>query len=187
MARNLTPEMESATTAETVVPVVLVEALFDSGAVRMFSGIGELSFNSQTYLGAGNLLGVGGVQETQELRATGIDITVSGIPSEMLSLALSEPYQGRICRVYLGALDTNTGALIGSPYQIFSGSMDVMSINEGGETASIGIAVESRLLDLERGRERRYEHEDQQIDYPGDMFFQYVPTLQDATITWGRG
>lgn len=186
MPRNLTPTMEAATLAEVVVPIVLIEALFDSGAVRMWSGIGNLTFNSQTYLGAGNLLGIGTVQETQELRATGVDITVSGIPSEMLSLALSEAYQGRVCRVYVGALNTNTGALVGNPYQVFAGTMDVMSISDGGETASIGIAVESRLIDLERGRERRYEHEDQQIDYPGDLFFQYVPTLQDATITWGR-
>ena len=186
MARNLSGGLEAATTADVVAPILLVEALFDSGAVRLWTGMGSLSFNGQTYLGAGNLLAVGGVQETQELRATGVDLTVSGVPSEMLSLALAEPYQGRGCKVYFGALDTNTGALIADPYQIFAGTIDVMSIAEGGDTATIGLSVESQMLDLERSRERRYEHEDQQIDYPGDMFFQYVPTLQDATITWGR-
>lgn len=186
MSRTLTVAMESATTAEVVVPVLLVEALFDSAPVRLWSGIGDLTYASNIYSGAGALLGVGSALETQELRATGLDITLSGVPSELLSLALAEPYQGRECRVYLAALNVNTGALIADPYMIFAGRMDTMTVSENGDTASIGLATESRLIDLERSRERRYEGADQALDYPADKFFEHVQAIQDAQITWGK-
>jgi hypothetical protein len=186
MARNLTTAFEAATLASTVIPVVLVEALFDSSPVRLWTGLGDLSWNSVVWTGAGSLLGVGSTLETQEIRATGVDVTLSGIPTELLSLALTEKYQGRECRIYLAAMNTNTGALIADPYMIYSGRMDTMTVSENGDTSSIGLATESRLIDLERSRERRYENEDQQLDWPGDLFFQYVPSIQDAQITWGR-
>jgi len=186
MARTLPAGFEAATIAEVVVPVILVEALFDSAPVRLWSGIGNLVWNGGTYAGAGALLGVGTAMETQEMRATGMDITLSGVPSELLSLALAEPYQGRECRVYLAVLNTNTGALLADPYMIFSGRMDTMTVSENGDTASIGLATESRLIDLERSRERRYEDSDQKMDYPSDNFFEYVQSIQDATITWGK-
>jgi hypothetical protein len=35
-----------------------------------------------------------------------------------------------------------------------------------------------------QARVRRYTHEDQQIDAPGDKFFEFIPSLQDAQIPW---
>lgn len=64
--------------------------------------------------------------------------------------------------------------------------MDVMQIDDSGETARITISVESKLIDLERSRERRYEDADQRIDWPSDRFFKFVPSIQDAEIVWGR-
>jgi hypothetical protein len=185
MSRSLTAPMEAATLAPVICPILLVEALFDSGTVRMWSGFGDLSWGG-TWIGAGNLLGIGDVTEASELRATGLDVSLSGIPSEMLALALSEPYQDREARVYLGVFDTNTGALLADPYLVFGGRMDVMQIEDGGQSAKISISVESKLIDLERGRERRWEDADQTAFFPGDRFFKFVQSVQDVTLTWGR-
>ena len=184
--RDLTAGMADAVTAPVIAPVMLAEALFDSGAVRVWSGYGELSWAGLTWYGAGHLLSVSAVTETQELRATGATFALSGIPSDLLGLALTEPYQGRPVRLLFGAMDTAAGAIIGDPYQMFAGRCDVMEITEGGDSATIEIAVESRLIDLERPRERRYEHEDQQTDFPGDRGLEYVPSLQNQEIKWGR-
>lgn len=186
MPRSLTTALENATLANVVVPIMLVEAQFDSGTTRLWTGIGDLSWNSATWSGAGALMSVADVQETAEVRATGVDIVVNGIPSTLLSLALQEPYQGRTCLIYQGALNVSTGALIADPYLLFRGRMDVMTIEESGETASITLAVESRLIDLEVARERRYEHQDQIVDFPTDKFFEYTATLVDSQIVWGR-
>ena len=63
--------------------------------------------------------------------------------------------------------------------------MDVMSIQESGEQATINITGESRLIDLEIARERRYTSEDQKIDFPDDKGLEFVADLQDKQIIWG--
>ena len=79
---------------------------------------------------------------------------------------------------------TIDGATVDS-YQIFSGRMDVMTIDETGETCSITLTAENRLIDLERPRVRRYTSEDQKSLHPNDKGFDFVNSLQEAEIKWG--
>ena len=94
-------------------------------------------------------------------------------------------WRGQPARIWLALLSAN-GGLLGDPIQVLSGRMDVMSWTEG-ETANITLTVESRLADLERARVRRYTDRDQEDEYPGDLGFQYVDSLQDTLINWGKG
>lgn len=186
MARSLDASFEAATLATLVRPILFVELAFSSGAVRVWSGLGDFAWNGATWTGAGTLMGISAIEETEEVRSAGITLTLSGVPNVMLSVALAEPYQGRPCVVHIGALDTNTNALIGSPYAVFKGRMDQMTIDEGPETSTIALSAESRLVDLERARERRYDHQDQQLVAQGDKFFEYVPSIVEAEIVWGK-
>lgn len=185
MTRSLSSGMQAVTTADVVRPIILVEAEFDSATTRMWSGTGDLSWNSETWTGTGQLLRVDAVEESIEMRAVGTTVTLSGIPSELISLALQEDYQGRTLTIYLGAFDDDNN-VITSPVTIFSGRMDVMSISEDGQTSTIEVTVENRLIDFERARERRYTSEDQKIDFPNDKGFEFVSTIQDKEIVWGR-
>ena len=155
MARTLTSGLAAAALAARVAPILLVELVFDSATTRVWSGYGDLTWGARTFTGAGTLGAVSPVEEATELRATGVDLTLSGIPSDVLSLALSEPYQGRLATIWLGAMNPDTFALIADPYQIFAGRMDVMTVSDSGDTGKVTISVESRLIDLERSSERR--------------------------------
>jgi hypothetical protein len=64
--------------------------------------------------------------------------------------------------------------------------MDIMKIDEGPESATIVLSLENRLIALDRSKERRYTHEDQQLSFPGDKGFEFVPDLQDKEIIWGK-
>ena len=64
--------------------------------------------------------------------------------------------------------------------------MDQMQITEGADASQISLSVESRLIDLERVRVRRYTSEDQKSRFPSDLAFQFVNDLQDKEIFWGR-
>jgi hypothetical protein len=64
--------------------------------------------------------------------------------------------------------------------------MDVMDITDDATTARISARYESRLIDLDRSRQRRYTPEDQTLNVPGDLGFEYVAGLQDMQIFWGR-
>lgn len=185
MARSLTTALKNAITATQVSPVILFYANFPSGAVRAWSGYGNLVFDGNTYTGVGDFGGVSEITEGTDQAARGVQFMLSGIPSSLVSTALSEEYRGRTCSLWLGALNSS-GALIADPYLLFSGRMDTMSIELGGDTASITLTGENRLIDLKRVRARRYTHEDQQIDYPGDLGLEYVAGLQDKKIFWGQ-
>lgn len=184
MSRDITSSVSTALVADNVKLALLFQADFDSGTTRAWTGLGDLSWNSQTWSGTGNYLTIGGIEETNEIKATGTTVTLSGIPSELISIALSEDYQGRLLTVWL-ALFNSSNAIIADPIQVFSGRMDVMEIQEGGETAAITVTVENRLIDLERPRTRRYTNEDQKINYPADKGFEFVPSIQEKQIIWG--
>jgi hypothetical protein len=185
MARDLTAGMTSAIVAPVVAPVFLFFADFPSGAVRAWTGFGNLTFDGDTYIGVGDFGGVERVDESTDLRANGCRFTLSGIPSSLLSAALADDYQGRTCSLFLGVLDLSSGALIADPYQVFSGRMDVMTIEDGADTASIGLDAENRLIDLYRPRETRYTNEEQQTLFAGDVGLEYVTGLQEKPINWG--
>ena len=50
----------------------------------------------------------------------------------------------------------------------------------------ISINCENRLLDMNTPVDRRYTQDDQQIDHPGDMGFQFVNGITEINIYWGK-
>lgn len=185
MSRTLSTAMQAVATAEVVRPIYLVDLEFASGSIYLWSGLGDLSFNSNTYIGAGDLLTIGAVQESTELTATGAQITLGGIKQSLLTLARDEPYQGRPLTIRLGAFNEN-GDLVASPVILFSGFMDVMTINDSGETSTITVSAENKLIIFQKTAVRRYTAEDQKIEHPTDKGFEFVAKIQEKEIVWGR-
>lgn len=185
MTRDLTAGMLAEVTAQVMRPCVLFEGEFEGGTVRLWSGLGDLTWNGEVWTGAGNLLGVSAVEETTAVVANGVTVSLSGIPVEFRSAAIEGARQGKPGRLWLGALDAS-GALVADPYLLFAGRLDVPEITFGGETFEITITYESRLIDLTRPREWRYTHEAQQVLFPGDLGFEFVTTIQDKAVWWGQ-
>lgn len=67
MARDLTAGMISAVQAETVRPILLAKIATTGGDVRVWTGIGDLTFAAEIYTGTGTLGGVSDVQESSDL------------------------------------------------------------------------------------------------------------------------
>ena len=186
MSRDLTTDFKNAVIAGTVYPAVLVTAALDSGTLRFWNGVGTLSYGGNNYTGAGNLLQVSEVVETQNIEARGAEFTLSGIPSSIISIALTEEYQDRTITQSFAAFDSS-GAIIADPFMFFSGKADVMSIEEGRATGTIKLTAENDLITLARVNERRRTPEDQKLTYAGDTFFDQVAALQSKDIVWGKG
>ena len=185
MARNLTAAQITEITAQNMRPILLCQLLFTSGTVYLWSGIGTLSWNGQSWQGIGSFGQVSPIPETSDLTAAGVKLSLSGIPSSLVTSALGEVRQGAPVTIYQGFL-TTAGAVVANPNNAWSGRMDTCEILEDGSSATISITAESRLLDLNRSRERRYEKQDQSIDFPGDLGFDYVPSLQELSVVWGK-
>lgn len=186
MSRSLTVDLAAAFESDQVAPILLSKINTTGGDVRVWSGIGDITYAAEIYTGIGTFGGISEIEENTDLGAAGIVFNLSGIPSDLLNIALDQIEHGRPATVWLGALHLTTGALIADPYQVFAGFTDVPTINDGPDTASISLTAENRLIDLERPRTRRYTTEDQKIDDVTDKGFEFVPALQDAAVIWGR-
>lgn len=185
MPRTLTREVAEQFNADHLRVVVFVEMLFRSGYLRLWSGLGNIDWNGQTWTGYGVLGSISTISESVDIRADGTQLTLSGIPQDMLSKAINECVQGNPVRIYFGALDEGEN-VIAVPFMIFSGRMDVPTVDEGEDTSTITLTAENRLIDLQRARERRYTDQDQQIDFPGDRGFEFVPMVQEWNGIWGK-
>ncbi len=180
-----------------------------SEPLYFWTGLGDTTIDGITYIGTGNLMQISNIQETAEIQAAGATLTLSGIPADMLSLALSVPYQGRIGKIKFGLIDADNNLLqletafnmllesgidigLENPEQsnvlvdMFVGYMDQMNIDESPDTATISLSLESKLLDLDKPVIRRYNNESQKALFPNDKAFEFLNDLQGKDLSWGR-
>lgn len=102
----------------------------------------------------------------------------------MLQEALGDVRLGAPAKIWFGLM--NNGALLGVPYLVFSGLVDKPSVHIGLDTLSITLALENRLVNLQRANQRRYTSADQKLYYPDDMAFNWVESLNDIALRWGN-
>jgi len=209
MSRDLIPDTIQSISQDVVRPFFAVELKFDGeNTLRMWTGQGTLILADGTeWVGAGDLLNISTIEETSEMAVKGATVTLNGIPSNVISLALGQPYQGRVCNIYFGTFTVSDGSLLqedssyilledgskiilqGSSNQfneIFSGYMDQMNIQEEAETSSVELTVENKLVDLERARVARFTSGYQKSLYENDQGFDFVESMQDKQVSWGR-
>ena len=178
---RLSPHAAASATSPVAAPVVLVELDFGSGPFRAWTGLGQLNWAGKVFEGVGSIGAVGEVEETVELRAVRLTLALSPVPQEVVDIALAErSFRLRPARLW-GALLDAEGAFVADPFPLWAGLMDTMEVTDGAEPR-VALTCESRLVDLERAEVRRYTDADQQAEYPGDRFFEYVPALQEAEI-----
>ena len=158
MARDIHADTIAEVQTDDVIPYFMALIDTDGGEVLVWSGyedyVSSVSGGSKTYIGAGELGVLSTIQESQSLSARGITLSLSGVPPARISQALNDLQQVRLVRVFMGFFTASTRVAINSEFEIFTGQTDIPTINEGGETATISITAENRLIDLERVRVR---------------------------------
>lgn len=206
--RNIPADVLAEYTSKSVQPVYIIEAFFDTGTLRLFTGYGVLNWNGETFFGGGNLIGISPIEETQDIQAKGLIVNLNGIPSNLVAIALGERSRGRHFRLYLGFVTTGNYIAVEdssgyveledesgffllenqlvdlSPYRIFSGLMDVMEISDNGQESNIKCSVENVLITGRRTKLSRYTQEDQQKRYPSDKGLNFINQLQDKEVVW---
>ena len=188
MARTIGSTFSTQLSSTQTRPFYAVEFLYTQ-SLRIWTGYGDFTVEGQIYTGLGNLISIGQVQETAETKASGIKISAGGLNTDVLASALNETQQGVIVNVYFGVLTTtsNAQAIVDTPYEIFSGFVDTVSINEQGDTSAISFNIENKLISLERPIDLRYTDQDQKHFFPNDKGLEFVNDIQDKVIAWGGG
>jgi len=189
MARDITSAFNTAIKSTNVRPIFAVELEISDGTLRLWGGYGSLTMtaggSSKTFTGTGDLLGFTPIQETSTLQMSGVTVSMTGIKSSIISTILSAQYTNRNGTVYMGLFDSSK-SVIADVYTLFKGKMDVANIQEQADTSIVTLNIESRLVQFDLPLNRLYTLEDQQVDFPNDVGFEFIPDLQDKEIIWGK-
>lgn len=189
MARNLSEGMLAALALPNLRPILLLEGEFDSGAVCVWTGYGELEWGGKTWLGWGDLLAIDPINETQNLQANGVKFTLNGLNQTIVALALQEEYQNRPIRMWFGLLwpeGSEQQGLVQDPYLIFKGRMDVLEAFSDGTNGYVYVNAENALITAMQTRKRYHTSEDQKSMYPEDLGEDFAAEIEDVEITWGN-
>jgi hypothetical protein len=189
MARDITSDFNTAIKDTVVQPIFAIELEFSDGTLRFWNGYGDITMtaggSSKVFTGTGDLLNISPIGESSTLQMQGITVALTGIKSSLVSTALTAQYTNRNGTLYMGLLNSS-GAVIADVYTLFKGKMDVLNINEGAETSTITLKIESRLVSFDLPLNRMLTLEDQQVDYATDLGFEFISSLQDKEIIWGK-
>ena len=185
--QGLDSSIVNALSEENVFPFIAVKGFFDSGNILVWSGIDDITIDSETYTGAGTVMAVSGFEETKEMKTNGITVSLSGMDETVLSYALTENFQNRKLIVHLGFLDGGTNEVKGV-MNAFTGRMTSMNISDDTTGSTVTVNAENRLIDLEKASMLRYNKESQKFVAGGttDTAFNRVLKLADQEILWGR-
>lgn len=184
MSRPLSTINQTASQDRVIRPVLLAELRFLEGTLYTHSAVGTINWNGHDWLGVGDMCDVGDIEEGVDVSARGTTLTLSGVPNNLIEIALQAKYRGRLAFLWLAFL-TEGLEFADAPVQIFGGRMDTMNIAPTGETCTISVQVESRLIDLKRVRTSRYTMEEQVARHPGDLSLQFIARLADQPLYWG--
>jgi hypothetical protein len=181
--RNIDSNLAAALGSGTIRPFFMATLQFKTSIQRVWTGTGELTIDSQTFVGVGSLASVGAVTEGTDVAAYGTSVTLSGIDPVLLGESMNDIQPGLQALMWLGLMDGN-GIVIGTPYQVFRGIIDEPNIHVGEDTMTITLNLESRMVDFQRASNRRYTSADQRARFPHDSGFDFVEKLNDFVGKW---
>lgn len=193
MTREISPSITTALANSHVNLAFLLELGLDSGAVYLWSGEGNLSWDGKLWMGVGALGSISAITEETGLADVRIKATLSHLPIENLpdfveEFTLNNPV-GRPFQIHLVFFNNDTS--IDDVLPLTAGFIDGLNIFEagGGGSENLGgieltLASEAAMLALTRVFRLTDQH--QQALFPGDKGLEFVTDTNLSEIRWGQ-
>lgn len=162
-------------------PLAMVEMDFASGMLRVHSGVGQVVWGGNTYTGASWLGKIEDWREGESLQAYGVQLSLSGLQGELVSLSQQEHYRGRSLKIWVAFLDDD-GQIVGEPVGPWRWRMSTLDGEYTGKTGTLVLSAGSRMAWWERANPSRYTDEDQRADYPDDYSCEFVSASSEREI-----
>lgn len=178
----LPPAMLQAINNRVVEPVQFVYIDWKGGSIYAHNHIGEIIFNSQIWLGIGNLGKIGQVVNDNNIGAHTLTLGLSPADPLTLNEVVTKDNIGRTVTTYMGVLDEN-GQLVDA-VEYFDGRISEVSLARYKDD-SITISAVSKTADWAKSRPDRYTHGSYSSKPEGDDFFQYVDEMAQRDIGFG--
>lgn len=194
MSRFLSPAILDAVSANAVYLALLFEAEFFPQPVRLWTGMGSLSVDGRTYLGAtvetadgkrAMLVNVS-VDQASDATAASATFTLTNVPPEAAAADLNNAvYRNRPLTVWLACFD-EFGALIGSPFRLWKGLMDMLSASFGPDGVTMTLTAESRSKAARKNTESMWSDAAARKVDSLDGGFRYLSVIQQRDYPWAQ-
>lgn len=167
----------------------LIKFEFASGTVYYTNFDKAITWDGHTWTPTNVTPQVSSLKETSTLASQDLNISLSPVSEDTVTLALGAPeeYRGRACTVYMAVLD-DTLKLLGTPKIRWYGFMDSIQVatdvTDDGVVGGINFKCENGTNVLSRIKTYRMNNTQQQARVPGDRGFEYIEKLIAEPITW---
>lgn len=152
---------------------LFVELDHPDGLVRLWSGLGQTTWNDAAWLGAAYLGTIEGVTHTGDLRENEVAFTMSQVDPRWLNLSTFS-VRNRPATIWCRWMRTD-GTFWDSSLIIWKGLMDYASTDEA--EAKLTITARSPIADWRVAANVAWTNEEQQALYPGDTGLDRIPGL----------
>lgn len=179
--------------------VVLCFMDFLNSPRRWWAGFGNLEVAGHVWQGLGDLISISPIQASYSLSALPVTFEVAATP-EMLGLALAAKsrvrdrqviiYNQMVCMesVTIDGVDYAAGQMLGSPFSLYSGTMQRMPWSASGATQrSISIEAEGQFFRRNAAMFGMWTDADQKARYPVDRGLERTPLYANSYETKWRG
>lgn len=183
MSRGLSSAEVTASQASHRGAAPLIELNFDSGTLRLTLAPWNITQGGNTWISTGTLMSVRPVRESVG-SIEGLQFSMSGLSPQVIQLAATERYRGRIVRLLKAHFNMNTNQIIDTPKAWFVGRMRQMNIVETNQQCTVDVTAEHYEAELSRPVPLRYNDADQQRLYPGDLGCQHVEKMSELKLVW---
>ncbi len=189
---DTTPALNAALSAERVIFFVGMQLdLPNGGAVRLLDGNSEVTWSQGTFRGVdatwGTLENIEAIGDGLDEQAPTLSMTLFPDASADVATICNPALQGSRTRIWLGALNLTTKAVVADPYLMFDGAVDIPTVisDEGARAVDFEVAsqFEKLFMDDEGSRLNPNNHKDV---WPGETGLDQITGIVRQVI-WGPG
>lgn len=184
MSRGLSATNTTEIAKASVQVVLLVKLDFDT-PIYTHSGVGDITYDGNTYSGVGDFGGISEARESEFLGPAPITLTLSGIDSTLIAEALEAGRYKDDVTIYEG-YRKDDGTLKANPWTVWSGWFEYPNIKIGDDN-TISVVCQHDLSLLNEKDGGRFTDEDQVERYSGDEFFEHITDQATVKLNWGGG
>lgn len=187
---QLHPVLDAELAGDEVTIFGAVELAMPGGAVRVLDGSAELTFLNMVFTGDhpvfGSLNALDEISDGAGDEAPGLTVTMLPSPDATSAELRDARAQGGAMRFWIGARNDRTGAVIGQPFQLFDGEIDVptLVLDERERTVEFdGVGGMERFFDIDEGINLSTSFHERV--WPGELGCAHVTGVAD-TVYWGQ-
>lgn len=185
MTRGRTTAQKAADIGSQAGRAILVEMLFDSGALRVAIAQRNFTVGADVYTATGAAFAMSNLRESAD-GFEGFELSLDGLDSAIEDIMAAEPYRGRIVRVLEQRFDADD-VKVGTAQVQWIGRMRALSQRTVTTDGKSEVTLQGEHFDAEFSQPQtiRFTDADQQRRYSGDLGGEYLAALQDRVVTRG--